>query len=105
MSAHLGPSASSRPVYLHLHHLPLYDLCLLPDPHSDTLPERLDKQGVYWELIRIRLMTRYCTWVRASVLLISREKISEPAMAVKGVSVPRAWGMMVGRIISGLRVV
>ena len=29
-------------------------------------------------------------WVRASVLLISREKISLPAMAVKGVSVPRA---------------
>ena len=30
------------------------------------------------------------TWVKASVLLISRENISEPAIAVKGVSVPRA---------------
>lgn len=32
-------------------------------------------------------------WLRASVLLISREKISLPAMAVKGVSVPRAWAI------------
>ena len=31
--------------------------------------------------------------VRASVLPISREKISEPAMAVNGVSTPRAWAM------------
>lgn len=29
-------------------------------------------------------------WVRASVLLISREKISLPAMLVKGVSDPKA---------------
>ena len=29
-------------------------------------------------------------WVRASVLFISSEKISEPAMVVKGVSSPRA---------------
>lgn len=32
-------------------------------------------------------------WLRASVLLISREKISLPAMAVKGVSVPRDWAI------------
>lgn len=31
--------------------------------------------------------------MRASVLPISREKISEPAMAVNGVSIPRAWAM------------
>ena len=30
-------------------------------------------------------------WVRASVLLISRLKISLAAIAVKGVSEPRAW--------------
>lgn len=32
-------------------------------------------------------------WVSASVLLISSEKISLPAMAVNGVSVPSAWAM------------
>ena len=32
-------------------------------------------------------------WVRASVLDISREKISEPAIIVKGVSSPRALAM------------
>lgn len=32
-------------------------------------------------------------WLSASVLLISREKISLPASAVKGVSGPRDWAM------------
>lgn len=32
-------------------------------------------------------------WLSASVLLISREKISLPARAVKGVSCPRAWAI------------
>lgn len=32
-------------------------------------------------------------WLSASVLLISREKISLPARAVKGVSCPRDWAM------------
>lgn len=32
-------------------------------------------------------------WLSASVLLISREKISLPARAVKGVSGPRDWAM------------
>ena len=32
-------------------------------------------------------------WVSASVLLISSENISLPAMAVNGVSVPSAWAM------------
>ena len=30
-------------------------------------------------------------WVKASVLLISNEKISDPAIVVNGVSSPRAW--------------
>lgn len=35
-------------------------------------------------------MERRKAWVRASVRLISKEKISLPAMAVKGVSGPKA---------------
>ena len=38
-------------------------------------------------------MERRKAWVSASVLLISREKISLPAMAVNGVSGPRACAM------------
>lgn len=38
-------------------------------------------------------------WLSASVLLISREKISLPASAVKGVSGPRDWAMPVEKKI------
>jgi hypothetical protein len=41
-------------------------------------------------------MERRKACVRASVLLISREKISLPAMAVNGVSGPSAWAMPMG---------
>lgn len=38
-------------------------------------------------------MERRKAWVSASVLLISKEKISLPEIAVKGVSRPSAWAM------------
>lgn len=42
-------------------------------------------------------MERLKDWVKASVFDISREKISEAAIEVKGVSGPRLWAMAVER--------
>ena len=85
--AHLGSGPCCRAVYLDLHHLSLDHLRLLPYPHSNTLPAEYFSSILIPELLKAHLKA----WVRASVLLISRLKISLAAIAVKGVSLPRAW--------------
>lgn len=89
-----------RSINLDLHHLSFNDLCLLSveESHNEygfiSNNENYIIQMVF--LITHLILTPMAflkAWLSDSVLLISREKISLPAIAVKGVSGPRDWAM------------